>query len=154
MTIFKFLTVLLSIIFFSTHGYAKETKYSCNPKSAAAVRSNGIQVFKITGKEKPVEITIKDGEGIESGLFMVNKSKYEILDLGTGKAYAFDKNEPWTHIQDIFFLDNNVLSFILDVHPYYIEKDVSPAKKAKLRIPDGYNCLVNPSKDEYVFYEI
>ena len=113
MTIFKFLTVLLSIIFFSSHGYAKETKYSCNPKSAAAVRSNGIQVFKITGKEKSVEITIKDGEGIESGLFMVNKSKYEILDLGTGKAYAFDKNEPWTHIQDIFFLDNNVLSFIL-----------------------------------------
>ena len=75
MTIFKFLTVLLSIIFFSTHGYAKETKYSCNPKSAAAVRSNGIQVFKITGKEKPVEITIKDGEGIESGMFMVNKYK-------------------------------------------------------------------------------
>ena len=44
---------------------------------------------------------------------MVNNSKYEILDLGTGKAYAFDKNEPWTHIQDIFFLDNDNLSFIL-----------------------------------------
>ena len=68
---------------------------------------------KITGKEIPVEITIKDGQGTDSGFFIVNKSKYEILDLGTGKAYAFDKNEPWTHIQDIFFLDNNVLSFIL-----------------------------------------
>ena len=60
-----------------------------------------------------MEIIIKDGVGTESGYFIVNKSKYEILDLGTGKAYAFDRNEPWTHIQDIFFLDNNILSFIL-----------------------------------------
>ena len=113
MTIFKYFIVFLSISLFSNNLVAKETSYNCKPKSAAAIRSNGIQVFKITGKEKPVQITIKDGEGINSGFFMVNKSKYEILDLGTGKAYAFDKNEPWTHIQDIFFLDNNVLSFIL-----------------------------------------
>ena len=113
MFVFKYILILLSIILFSVNSYAKETKYSCKPKSAAAVRSNGIQVFKISGKEKPVEITIKDGKGTESGYFVVNKSKYEILDLGTGKAYAFDRNEPWTHIQDIFFLDNNVLSFIL-----------------------------------------
>ena len=113
MTVLKYFLVFLTISLFSNHLLAKETSYNCKPKSAAAVRSNGIQVFKITGKEKPVQITIKDGEGINSGFFMVNKSKYEILDLGTGKAYAFDKNEPWTHIQDIFFLDNNVLSFIL-----------------------------------------
>ena len=113
MFVFKYILISFSIILFSLHSYAKETKYSCKPKSAAAVRSNGIQVFKISGKEKPVEITIKDGEGTKSGYFIVNKSKYEILDLGTGKAYAFDRNEPWTHIQDIFFLDNNVLSFIL-----------------------------------------
>jgi len=113
MIILKYLSIALSIILLSSQSFAKETKYSCKPKGAAAVRSNGIQVFKITGEEKPVEITIKDGEGVESGFFLVNKSKYEILDLGTGKAYAFDKNEPWTHIQDIFFLDNNVLSFIL-----------------------------------------
>ena len=113
MTVFKYFLVFLSISLFSNNLVAKETSYNCKPKSAAAIRSNGIQVFKITGKEKPVQITIKDGEGINSGFFMVNKSKYEILDLGTGKAYAFDKNEPWTHIQDIFFLDNSVLSFIL-----------------------------------------
>jgi hypothetical protein len=113
MTVFKYFLVFLSISLFSNNLVAKETSYNCKPKSAAAIRSNGIQVFKITGKEKPVQITIKDGEGINPGFFMVNKSKYEILDLGTGKAYAFDKNEPWTHIQDIFFLDNNVLSFIL-----------------------------------------
>ena len=113
MFVFKYILILLSIILFSVNSYAKETKYSCKPKSAAAVRSNGIQVFKISGKEKPIVITIKDGEGLKSGYFIVNKSKYEILDLGTGKAYAFDRNEPWTHIQDIFFLDNNVLTFIL-----------------------------------------
>ena len=113
MTVFKYFLVFLSISLFSNNLVAKETSYNCKPKSAAAIRSNGIQVFKITGKEKPVQITIKDGEGINSGFFMVNKSKYEILDLGTGKAYAFDKNEPWTHIQDIFFLDNDNLSFIL-----------------------------------------
>ena len=113
MIILRYLSIILSIILLSSPSFAKETKYTCKPKSAAAVRSNGIQVFKITGEEKPVEITIQDGEGLKSGYFLVNRSKYEILDLGTGKAYAFDKNEPWTHIQDIFFLDNNVLSFIL-----------------------------------------
>ena len=113
MIISKLLSILLSIVLLSSQSFAKETKYTCKPKSAAAVRSNGIQVFKITGDEKPVQITIQDGQGTESGYFLVNKSKYEILDLGTGKAYAFDRNEPWTHIQDIFFLDNNVLSFVL-----------------------------------------
>ena len=113
MIILRYLSIILSIILLSSSSFAQETKYTCKPKSAAAVRSNGIQVFKITGEEKPVEITIQDGEGLKSGYFLVNRSKYEILDLGTGKAYAFDKNEPWTHIQDIFFLDNNVLSFIL-----------------------------------------
>ena len=113
MFVLKYLLISLSISLFSFSSYAKETKYNCKPKSAAAVRSNGIKVFKISGNEKPVEITIKDGKGTKSGYFIVNKSKYEILDLGTGKAYAFDRNEPWTHIQDIFFLDKNVLSFIL-----------------------------------------
>ena len=116
MFVLKYILISFSIILFSLHSYAKETKYSCKPKSAAAVRSNGIQVFKISGKEKPVEITIKDGEGTKSGYFIVNKSKYEILDLGTGKAYAFDRNEPWTHIQDIFYLDKNILSFILSAN--------------------------------------
>ena len=45
MFVFKYILILLSIILFSVT-YAKETKYSCKPKSAAAVRSNGIQVLK------------------------------------------------------------------------------------------------------------
>jgi hypothetical protein len=106
----------LCICFFAANSFAKETSFNCKPKSAAAVRSNGIHVFKITGKEKPVQIIIKDGENQKSGFFIVNKSKYEILDLGTGKAYAFDRNEPWTLIQDIFFLDDKRLSFILSAN--------------------------------------
>ena len=50
--------------------------------------------------------------------------------------------------------DGIVLSFVLDVIPYYLEKDVSPSKKAKIKIPDSYNCLVNPNGDEYVFFQI
>ena len=113
MFILKDLLVSFSIILFSVNSYAKETKYSCKPKSAAAMGSNGIIVYNITGKEKIVPITIKDGEGTNPGYFIFDKSKYEIIELGTGKAYGFNRNEPWTHIQDIFFLDNNVLSFIL-----------------------------------------
>ena len=116
MTILKFILTSLSICFFAANSFAKETSFNCKPKSAAAVRSNGIHVFKITGKEKPVQIIIKDGENQKSGFFIVNKSKYEILDLGTGKAYAFDRNEPWTLIQDIFFLDDKRLSFILSAN--------------------------------------
>ena len=116
MTTLKFILTSLIICFFAANSFAKETSFNCKPKSAAAVRSNGIHVFKITGKEKPVQIIIKDGENQKSGFFIVNKSKYEILDLGTGKAYAFDRNEPWTLIQDIFFLDDKSLSFILSAN--------------------------------------
>ena len=116
MTILKLILTALCICFFAANSFAKETSFNCKPKSAAAVRSNGIHVFKITGKEKPTEIIIKDGENQKSGFFIVNKSKYEILDLGTGKAYAFDRNEPWTLIQDIFFLDDKSLSFILSAN--------------------------------------
>ena len=103
MFVFKYIFILLSVILFSVNSYAKETKYSCKPKSAAAMGSNGIIVYNITGKEKIVAITIKDGEGTNPGYFIFDKSKYEIIELGTGKAYGFNRNEPWTHIQDIFF---------------------------------------------------
>ena len=92
MTILKLILTSLFICFFAANSFAKETSFNCKPKSAAAVRSNGIHVFKITGKEKPIQIIIKDGENLKSGFFIVNKSKYEILDLGTGRAYAFDRN--------------------------------------------------------------
>ena len=115
MTIVKLILTSLFICFFAANSFAKETSFNCKPQSAAAVRSNGIHVFKITGKEEPIQIIIKDGENQKSGYFIFNTSKYEILNLG-GRAYAFNKNEPWTHIQDIFFLDDESLSFILSAN--------------------------------------
>ena len=51
MNFLKFLTVLLSITLFSNQGYAKETKYSCKPKSAAAVRSMVYKFLKLLEKK-------------------------------------------------------------------------------------------------------
>ena len=116
MFIIKSILAFLLFSFISTSSFAKQISYDCKPKSAAAIRSDGIQVFKITGKEKSVEVIIKDGENLEPGFFLVNKSKYEILDLGTGKTYAFDRNEPRTHIQDIFFMNDKTLSFVLSAN--------------------------------------
>ena len=48
--------------------------------------------------------------------------------------------------------DGLVLSFELNVECYYLKKDISPSKKRKFKIPDGYNCLVNPNQDEYVLF--
>ena len=48
--------------------------------------------------------------------------------------------------------DGIVLSFELNLECYYLEKDISPSKKRKFKMPDGYNCLVNPSGSEYVVF--
>ena len=69
----------------------------------------GLMVFKflkLPVMKSPFKSQFKMVKERKSGYFLVNKSKYEILDLGTGKAYAFDRNEPWTHIQDISFEDS------------------------------------------------
>ena len=63
MIVLKYFSIIILMLLLSSQSFAKETKYTCKPKSAAAVRSNGIQVFKITGDEKPVQITIQDGKG-------------------------------------------------------------------------------------------
>ena len=47
MIVLKYFSILISMLLLSSQSFAKETKYTCKPKSAAAVRSNGIQVFKI-----------------------------------------------------------------------------------------------------------
>ena len=116
MFIIKFILYICILCFFTSNSFAKETSFICKPKSAAAVRSNGIHVFKITGKEKSVEVTIIDGKNEKSALFLTNNSKYKMLGLGGSKAYAFNEEEPWTHIQDIFFINDETLSFVLAVN--------------------------------------
>ena len=48
--------------------------------------------------------------------------------------------------------DGMVLSFEMELECYYLEKDISWSKKKKFKLPNGYNCLVNPSGDEYVLF--
>ena len=86
------------------------------------------------------------------------RNGFDLSKCGTNWGSTYGKGIYFTPYHDtakVYAGDEGiVLSFILDIEPYYLEKDVSPSKKAKLRIPDGYNCLVNPNKDEYVFYKI
>ena len=53
-----------------------------------------------------------------------------------------------------FYAGDNglVLSFDLNLRCYYLKKDISPSKKLKFKVPYGYNCLVNPKKDEYIIF--
>ena len=87
----------------------KNNKYSCMPKHAAAIRSNGIQVFKIKGNEKPVFVSII------KGYLETNDMKYKLFEAG-GRAFAFSEERAWVHFQDITILDNGQLSFVMAVN--------------------------------------
>lgn len=108
---FNYLIILLFSVFilYSKTSIAKEENYTCQPKHAAAIRSNGIKVFKITGKEKPVIVAIKDG------YFKTDDMSYKLYDAG-GRAFAFNKERAWVHFQDITVLDDDTLSFVMAVN--------------------------------------
>ena len=47
--------------------------------------------------------------------------------------------------------DGVVLSFEINIKPYFMTKDISPSSKKKLKINRNiYNCIVSPNKDEYL----
>ena len=96
-------------ILFNKTSIAKEEKYTCQPKHAAAIRSDGIKVFKITGKEKPVIVSIKDG------YFITIDMSYKLHEAG-GRAFAFNEERAWVHFQDITVLDDGTLSFVMAVN--------------------------------------
>ena len=87
----------------------KNDRYSCMPKHAAAIRSNGIQIFKIKGNEKPVFVSVK------KGFLETNDMKYKLFQAG-GRAFAFSEDRAWVHFQDITVLDNGQLSFVMAVN--------------------------------------
>ena len=137
MNILKFLPILLSIILFSANSYAKETKYSCKPKSAAAVRSNGIQVFKITGKEKPVEITSKKA----TRYFMtVLEACHLVLQTtsikSSGNIFILDMGKPINILQ----LAQNLGKIKMKLNNNYIFKykeiGLQPGEKLKETLKD------------------
>ena len=76
---------------------------------AAAIRSNGIQTFKIKGDEKPVLLSIY------KGFLETNDMKYKLYEAG-GRAFAFSPERAWVHFQDITVLDNGQLSFVMAVN--------------------------------------
>jgi hypothetical protein len=67
-----------------------------------------------------------------------------------GKGIYFSPN--YDEAQFYADKDGMVLSFELELSCYYLKKDVSPSKKIDFKLPDGYNCLVNPNNDEYVVF--
>ena len=110
----KIIYLLTTILFtfFSDHSLIaseKKDQYSCKPKHAAAIRSNGIQTFKIKGDEKPVLLSIYQG------FLETNDMKYKLYEAG-GRAFAFSPERAWVHFQDITVLDNGQLSFVMAVN--------------------------------------
>ena len=105
------LTTVLIILISQNSLIASEKKdqYSCKPKHAAAIRSNGIQTFKIKGDEKPVLLSIYEG------FLETNDMKYKLYEAG-GRAFAFSPERAWVHFQDITVLDNGQLSFVMAVN--------------------------------------
>ena len=105
------LTTVLIILITQNTVFASEKKdqYSCKPKHAAAIRSNGIQTFKIKGDEKPVLLSIYNG------FLETNDMKYKLYEAG-GRAFAFSPERAWVHFQDITVLDNGQLSFVMAVN--------------------------------------
>jgi len=45
-----------------------------------------------------------------------------------------------------------VISFMLDIVPYYLKKDISPNSKKKIKLLYGYNCFISPNGDEFVLF--
>ncbi len=107
----NFIGIILFKIFilFNQISLANEDNYVCQPKHAAAIRSDGIKIFKITGKEKPVIVSIKDG------YFKTNDMSYKLHEAG-GRAFAFNEERAWVHFQDITVLDDGTLSFVMAVN--------------------------------------
>ena len=113
--------VILNVLFLSNSlTFANTENYTCKPKHAAAIRSDGIKVFEITGKEKSVIVAIIDG------FFKTNDMSYKLYEAG-GRAFAFNQERAWVHFQDITVLDDGRLSFVMAVNSsitrYLCEKE-------------------------------
>lgn len=51
--------------------------------------------------------------------------------------------------------DGIVLSYTLDINPYYLKKDMSPNQKRKFKLHKEFNAIINVNGDEcIVFYFI
>ena len=66
-----------------------------------------------------------------------------------GKGIYFSPNYETAR----FYAENDgiVVSLNIEIKPFFLDKDISPSSKKKLKIDkEKYNCIVNPNKDEYL----
>ena len=93
-------------------------------------------------------------------------SSYNAISI-LKKGFDFNKvgsNYGITYGKGIYFTPNYktakfyagengiVVSMNIYIIPYNLKKDISPNSKKKIKIPKDkdYNCIVDPSKDEYL----
>ena len=102
-----------------------------------------------------MKTTLYHGTSMTNALSIL-KNGFDFTKCGSnwgstyGKGIYFSPN--YDEAQIYAGKDGIVLSFDLDLTCYYLKKDVSPSKKRKFKLPDGYNCVVNPNNDEYVVF--
>ena len=101
--------------------------------------------------------TLYHGTTIENALSIL-KNGFDFSKCGSNWGSTYGKGIYFSPSYDEaqFYADEDgtVLSFELELECYYLDKDISPSKKIKFKVPDGYNCLVNPSGSEYVVFSI
>ena len=69
-----------------------------------------------------------------------------------GKGIYFSPNYETARFYANQNTHGTVLSFNLNIIPFYLIRDISPNSKKKIKLPNDkeYNCIVSPNKDEYL----
>jgi|TARA_B100000787_G_scaffold136222_1_gene105033 hypothetical protein len=84
------------------------------------------------------------------------KKGFDFNKIGSNYGITYGKGIYFTPNYETakFYASENgiVVSINVNIIPYYLNKDVSPNSKKKIKIPKdkNYNCIVSPSKDEYL----
>lgn len=84
------------------------------------------------------------------------KKGFDFNKVGSNYGITYGKGIYFTPNYETakFYAGENgiIISMNVDIIPYYLKKDISPNSKKKIKIPKDkdYNCIVSPSKDEYL----
>tara|TARA_X000000368_G_scaffold418835_1_gene420254 strand:+ start:434 stop:751 length:318 start_codon:yes stop_codon:yes gene_type:complete len=95
------------------------------------------------------------GTSMSNALSIMNEG-FNLKKAGSNYGTTYGKGIYFTpnYKTAKFYAEENgiVISININIIPYYLEKDISPNSKKKIKIPTdkNYNCIVSPSKDEYL----
>lgn len=95
------------------------------------------------------------GTSIQNGLDIL-KSGFDFEKSGSNWGNTYGKGIYFTPNYETarFYAgeDGIVISKELEIEVYYLKRDISPNSRKKIKMPDNgnYNCIVNPSGDEYL----